>query len=492
MRMAIVAAALAGLLIAPVQMPGESPPSREASPIKHVVEIMLENHTFDNLYGHFPGAVGIPAGTQLPSPLATYDSAPPVSPFVAGPNQGTVQGDIDNSHYGEQMAMNYRPGAGYQMDLFARYPAGGLSAITGFDPSMDPNQQFLAQHYALTDHNFQPLIAPTQPNVISALTADAHGWLYNDNSPPSIQYDSIFDQLTRFNRTFRVYYGVPRSHLTGTVWERLVPPDHKQDLTTTTAFFSDLSSGWLPDFSLIRPGVGYSTEPWEDVQPGDAWAGQVVQSIENSPRWKDTAIFVTYDEGGGFWDHMSPPQVGPDGYGPRTPTLIVSPYTRPGIYHRQTTNISILSFMQHQWSMPPLNSLNARQDDLRGAFDFEQKPAAPLTLPSVPPVTLRMGAGSNSTGYSTSPGTPFSINVLATDPALNRATGVNGPVTISAVSPPGAAPVAGLPATVDLSSGTGSVNVTFPAAGYYRLTATGPNGSKGWVTIGAGVTPLTP
>ena len=490
MRSAILAAVMAGFLLAAMQTPraaAAGPPS----PIKHVVEIMLENHTFDSLYGHFPGANGIPANTELPSPQATYDSAPPVSPFVAGLNQGTVQGGIDNSHYGEQMAMDYQPG-GYQMDLFARYPSDGLSSITGFDPSLFPDQWSLAQHYALADDNFQPLIAPTQPNVISSLTADAHGWLYNDNPPASITYNSIFDQLSTVGRSWRVYYGIPRSHLNGTVWTRLVPSTEEQDLTTTSAFFSDLSAGSLPDFSLVRPGVGYSTEPWEDTQPGDAWVGQLVTAIEQSPLWKSTAIFVTYDEGGGFWDHVAPPQVTPDGYGMRTPTLVISPYTRPGIYHRQTTNMSILSFMQHQWGMAPLNRLNARQDDFGGAFDFRQQPSAPVPPPVVPPVTLRMGGGASTTTYSTNPGTPFTVHVLATDPALDPAPATTGPVTITAVGPPGAPAVSGLPATVNLASGTGSFSVTFPTAGYYRLTASGPNGSMGWVTIGAGVTPLTP
>ncbi|MBO0708098.1 MAG: hypothetical protein J2P44_07010, partial [Candidatus Dormibacteraeota bacterium] len=393
--------------------------------------------------------------------------------------------------YGLQMQMDEGP-HGYRMDLFPRYPGGGISTITGFDPRLFPNQWFLAQHYALADQNFQPLVAPTQPNVISALTADAHGWLYNDNPPASITYNSIFDELDQHGRTWRVYYGVPRSHLTGTVWERLVPSTEEQDLTTTSAFVSDLSSGNLPDFSLIRPGVGYSGEPWEDTQPPDAWTGQLVSAIEQSPLWNSTAIFVTYDEGGGFWDHVPPPPLTADGYGTRTPTIVISPYTHAGVYHRQTTNMSILSFMQHQWGLPPLNALNARQDDFSGAFDFSQQPAAPAAPPVVPPITLRMGGGSTSTTYSTSPGRAFTVNILANDPALDLDTSLSGPVTVTAVGPSGAPPVSGLPATVNLSSGTASFTVTFPTAGYYRLSASGPDGSLGWVTIGAGVTSLTP
>jgi phospholipase C len=89
------------------------------SPIKHVIEIMIENHTFDNLFGSFPGADGIPPTASFLNPNAYYDSAPNVSPVWATPNEGDVQGAINNSRVAEQMAMDYAPGRGYQMDHYS-------------------------------------------------------------------------------------------------------------------------------------------------------------------------------------------------------------------------------------------------------------------------------------------------------------------------------------------------------------------------------------
>ena len=114
------------------------------SPIKHVIEIMIENHSFDNLFGSFPGADGIPANASFLNPSAYYDSAPNVSPVQATPNEGDVQGAINNSRVAEQMAMDYVPGKGYQMDHYTTFPQDGMSAITEFGPSFDPDEQYLA------------------------------------------------------------------------------------------------------------------------------------------------------------------------------------------------------------------------------------------------------------------------------------------------------------------------------------------------------------
>ena len=152
-------------------------------PITHVIEIMIENHSFDNLFGQFHGADGIPAGTTFLNPDAYYVSAPDVQPVWATPNEGDVDGTINNSTVAEQMAMDYQPGKGYQMDHYTVFPQDGMAAITEFGPKFDPNEQYLASSFELADQNFQPVIAPTQPNVLTALNGTDHGWVYNNLQP---------------------------------------------------------------------------------------------------------------------------------------------------------------------------------------------------------------------------------------------------------------------------------------------------------------------
>jgi phospholipase C len=198
-------------------------------PIKHVIEIMIENHSFDNLFGKFPGADGIPANTSLLNPNAYYDSAPDVRPVWATPNEGDVGGALNNSTAVEQMAMDYQPGRGYQMDHYTVFPQDGMASITEFGPQFDPNGQYLASAYELADHNFQPVIAPTQPNVMTALNGTDHGWVYNNLEPGLAQpWNSIFDELTAHGHSWKIYYALPPSVMDGSIWPQVdvgVTPD---------------------------------------------------------------------------------------------------------------------------------------------------------------------------------------------------------------------------------------------------------------------------
>jgi phospholipase C len=465
------------------------PQAANTTPIKHVIEIMMENHTFDNLFGDFPGADGIPAGTTLPNPDAYFTSEPPVAPVWATPNEGDVQGAIDNSRAGEQMAMDYQPGRGYQMDNYTRYPYDGMSAITEFGPSFDPNLQYAAKNYELADQNFQEAIAPSNPNIHYALTGTANGWMYNNLQPgtSNATWPSIFKELDAAGLTSKLYYGLPSSEL-GPYWDELFPLDRQADATTDTQFYSDLASGNLPAFSLVRSDYSYySEEPPEDIEEGDAWVGQVLQAIASSPEWDSTAVFITYDEGGAFWDHVAPPVKTPYGYGTRTPMVIVSPYARKGIFSQQTTNLSILSFVQRLWGLPPLTALNGQQNDLMAAFDFHQ---APLPAPQVPQAPTDTIAFYDST-YAPSTGSTLTVNLQANTDALVLDPNATGTVSLTVIPPAGVSAPPGFPATVAMTGGTVSFKTSFKTAGYYRIEATGPDNSEGWTTVDVGVNPNT-
>jgi phospholipase C len=459
------------------------------TPVKHVIEIMMENHTFDNLFGRFPGADGIPAGTTLPNPEAYFTSEPRVAPVWATPNEGDVQGAIDNSRAGEQMAMDYQPGRGYQMDNYTRYPYDGMSAITEFGPGFDPNLQYAAKNYELADQNFQAAIAPSNPNIHYALTGKANGWMYNNLQPGTgnATWPSIFKELDAAGLTSKLYYGLPPSEL-GPYWKELFPRDRRSDATTDTQFYQDLASGKLPSFALVRSDYGYySEEPPEDIEEGDAWAGQVLKAIANSPEWDSTAVFITYDEGGGFWDHVAPPVKNRYGYGTRTPMVIVSRYARRGVFSQQTTNMSILSFVQHLWGLPPLTKLNGEQNDLMAAFSFRQAPLAAPRVPQAPKDTI---AFYDST-YAPAAGSALTVNLQANTDALVLDSRATGTVSLTVTPPPGVSAPSGFPSKVRMTGGRVSFQTSFKTAGYYRIKATGPDGSEGWTTVDVGVDPNT-
>jgi phospholipase C len=468
--------------------------SRDSTPIKHVIEIMLENHSYDNLFGKFPGGDGIRPGTTLPNPNAYFDPEPAVHPVWATPNEGDVQGAIDNSRPGEQMAMDYTPGHGYAMNNYTRYPYDGMSSITEFGASFDPNLQYLASHYELADQNFQAAIAPSNPNIHYALAATANGWMYNSLQPgtSTSTWHSIFKELDAAGLTSKLYYGLPVDYLRpplGTYWDQLFP-SHRvdSDVTTDTRFFQDLDSGKLPDFSLVRADYSnYSEEPPEDIEEGDTWLGQVLHAVAESPEWKSTAVFITYDEGGGFWDHVSPPVKSQYGYGTRTPMVIVSPFARRGVFSKQTTNMSVLAFVQHIFGLGPLNAANARQNDLTGAFDFHRRPLPAPKLPEAPADTV---AFYDST-TSPKPGAALTVNLQANTPALTLDSSASGPVSLTLIPPAGVSAPSGFPATVTMTGGKVSFTTSFSKAGYYRIEATGPDGSIGFTTVDVGVNPDT-
>lgn len=443
--------------------PADDLASLGAHRIRHVIEIMLENHTYANLF---------PARGRRYGSLRTIRAAG---------NEGDVQGGISNSRAAELRAMHYRPGSGFLMDRYTR-PPYGPSAVTTFGPRSDPDLRYLARRYESATRNFQPAIGPTRPNVMMALNATAHGWYYNRRDPHPAPWYSIFDELTRYRYTWKVYLGLPTWLRPRQSWYQLVPRRHRSDVTTASQFFTDLASGTLPRFSFVRPGFGYSEEPREDIAEGDAWLGQLVQAVARSRYWGSTAIFVTYDEGGGFWDPVPPPAG--TGYGTRTPMVIVSPWARRGAYTRRTTNISILSFMQHLWGMAPLNALNAQQNDLAGAFDFRQRPLPRPRLPVAPSATI--GFHGSSLASEVRVVHPFHwlrIYLDAETSGLSLSAGLSGPVTLSLSAPAGVTLAALFPARTWMLSGRAMIRVRFAQPGYYWMTESGPAGSAGWATI---------
>ncbi len=269
--------------------------SQSAVPVRHVIEIMLENHSFDNLFGYLAGAEGIPPGTTFPSPFVAGDV---VSPLLVPPDQGSVGPNLDNSRQIELQAMDRKPKGAFAMDRYTVTPYEGLASITVFPPSIDPNLQFLATHYALAESNFQPEVAPTLPNVLAAISGTSDGWYSNDDPPASDRFYTIFDQLQRAGRSWRVFNGAG-GPATGTVWAQLVPAHETDNVVGTNQFIAEAANGTLPNFSFVRPGVGYSEESPEDTSLGDAWLGQLVLAAMRGPTGHRRSSFSRTTRGAG-------------------------------------------------------------------------------------------------------------------------------------------------------------------------------------------------
>src|SRR5262249_35767354 len=145
-----------------------------------------------------------------------------------------------------------------------------------------------------------------------------------------------------------------------------------KDVVDTNTFIPDLQSGHLPDVSWLLPPANVSDHPdYGPLCPGENWTVDTINAIMQSPEWAHTAIFLTWDDYGGFYDHVPPPHVDIYGYGPRVPLIVISPYARSGFIFHQTSDFSsVLHFIEELHGLPTLGRRDAHANGLLRTFDF--------------------------------------------------------------------------------------------------------------------------
>jgi phospholipase C len=154
---------------------------------------------------------------------------------------------------------------------------------------------------------------------------------------------------------------------------------------TRDQIFNDLKNGTLPQVSWVIPRDNLSEHPPYNITHGMDWVVYVIDSIMESPYWNSTAIIVTWDDYGGFYDHVSPPAIDRYGLGFRMPAIIISPYTKSGyIDHTQYQFESMLKFIEWRFNMPSLTDRDRNANNILNAFDFNQKPTPPHVIPLSP------------------------------------------------------------------------------------------------------------
>jgi phospholipase C len=150
----------------------------------------------------------------------------------------------------------------------------------------------------------------------------------------------------------------------------------KQHLKDEQDFLADAKAGTLPNVSFIKPiGANNEHPGYADIQTGEMHVLDLINAIKGGPQWKDTAIIVTYDEHGGFWDHVPPPKADRWGPGSRVPTIVISPYAKKAfVDHTKYETVSILATIEHRFQLEPLSTRDAHAADLSNAFDFTKTP----------------------------------------------------------------------------------------------------------------------
>jgi phospholipase C len=206
--------------------------------------------------------------------------------------------------------------------------------------------------------------------------------------PPCFDFQTEGDLLSAKDIPW-AYYSATQ-HQNGYLWSaydavrhiRENPQVWQSHMFPVDGVLRDIKDGSLPPVTWITPRFELSEHPEYSFCHGQNWSTRVIDTIMNSPMWKDTAIFLTWDDYGGFYDHVPPPQVDGFGFGIRVPLLILSPYAKAGfVSHELGEFSSVLRFVEDNWGLTQLTHRDRDATPLMSAFDFSQDPRPPDPLP---------------------------------------------------------------------------------------------------------------
>jgi phospholipase C len=368
--------------------------TRTTTPIKHFIALMQENHSFDNYFGAYPGADGRPKNACVPA-----DPAKPagecVKPFPVG---GKAVVDL-----GHNVDIYKAENNGGKMDgfisAFAQQPTAGKLAMGYYDDKDLPYYYNIADNYVLFDRFFTsaaggsvwnhfywvsgspgnpkddsliPAGFDNVPTIFDRLDAAGISWkFYVQNFDPKVTFRNpgngdrasqiVWCPLLNYNR----YLDNPRLR------SRIVPLNQ---------YYDDLHNDTLPAVSFMVP-AGASEHPPGSIQAGERFVRGLLNSLMSSQAWNSSAFTWSYDDWGGWYDHVRPPKVDKFGYGFRAPSLLVSPYAHKGkVDHTQLDFTSQLKFIEENWGVPALARRDAQANNLTSAFDFTRSPRKPVIL----------------------------------------------------------------------------------------------------------------
>jgi phospholipase C len=374
---------------------------------------MQENRSFDSYFGTYPGANGIPPGISFIDPhdgttVAPYHDTNDIN--LGGPHGwDNAQADIDNG----------------KMDGFLNQAYKGLTANgTALDPNITPghnpkdvmgyhdyheiaNYWNYARLYVLQDAMFESVASYSLPAHLYMLAAQSGNYTgYKQVQPSTYNFPEITELLTSGQIDWKYYVTSGKlpdtedEHVVGsqsveeqnpdkyTLWNPLPAfpkvqndPAQRSRLQGTSQFYKDAAAGNLPQVSWVIPSAAVSEHPPAGVQEGMAYVTGLVNAIMKSPNWNSTAIFISWDDWGGFYDHVTPPKIDQYGLGIRVPGLVISPYARQNYIDHNTYSFeSWLKIVEERFNVHPMTARDTTALDMLDAFDFNQQPRAPVIL----------------------------------------------------------------------------------------------------------------
>jgi phospholipase C len=387
------------------------------TPIKHIVIIVKENHSFDNLFGLYPGANG----------ATMADRGGAMVPMLITPDH--LQEDLPHDLNQTLAAVDN----GKMDDFYLQSGAfqnGDDVADSEYSQSDIPNYYAYAKHFGLADDFFSSMIGGSFTNHLELISGQTFGAIDLPGHPFHVATNWGCDAqsstvravvngvVTRTSPCFTGTTWADETTAAGLSWKYYASPpgtagykwlafdairnirDSAQwasDALNNDQFIPNVKEGKLPNLSWLTADALQSEHPPAGECYGENWTVAHINAIMRSPLWSSTAIIVTWDDFGGFYDHVPPPSLDPYTLGPRVPLLLISPYTRPGIiYHKQMDFRSIGPFVESVLGLPHTANYPrpTGEGNLVDMLNFNQKPIKPLILKQQVGCTPGLGGGS--------------------------------------------------------------------------------------------------
>ena len=452
---ALTALAFAGLLCGCQGLPrgANNPPPQNASlnSINHIIFMAQENRSFDNYFGQlsaywqangYPQAAGqfdgLPSNASNPAYNGTtVPGTAMVNAFhLATECTENLTPSWNEAH--EDWNLQFPTSGSAKMDGFVYSAASfaihsnaaganppytdtaGIRAMGYYDGSDLNYYYFMASNFATSDRWFAPVMDRTPINRMYLLAATSQGYAYEPGfNPPAdsnpLTAPTIFDALQKAGISWKVYLTDK-----GATYLKFFAPyasgAFPDNVVPASQFSIDVANGTLPQVAMIEGGYssGLDEHPDSNVQGGAEYVSGLINNLMNSVSWQDSVFILTYDEGGGLYDHVPPqPAVNPDGIAPldllptdicsgtggancdfnytgfRVPLIVVSPFTKKNyVSHTVADYTAILALIERRFGIPPLTKRDAAQMDMTEFFDFQN---VPWWIPPIPPAQATGG-----------------------------------------------------------------------------------------------------
>jgi phospholipase C len=388
--------------------PGKPAGTPSMAEIKHIVVLMMENHSFDNLLGMVPHQVpgrgsvdgwrvrhGAPVNFNLDASgnkvIATHASSP-----------CQLSGEPSQSWNASHEAWDNGRGDGF-------VKASSPVAMRFWDKTDIPFTYSLVEHFPIGERYFCSLLGQTFPNRCYQFSGTSSGTINDTIAPAPPPNGTIWDRFDAHNIDWGIYFEPPSYPSFELVPGSVTPARTATRVHTFGQFLSDAAAGKLKQFTFLDPNYGTTSEENpQDIQLGERYIAQVVNTLMHAKTWKNTVLIINYDEHGGYYDHVPPPPaLAPDSippmltdadvpgafdrYGFRVPLIVVSPWARPGYVSRIVQDhTSVLAFIERKWNLPAMTLRDANAHPMTDYFNFRHPAFA--TPPKLAPAP-KLGPG---------------------------------------------------------------------------------------------------